>query len=241
MRFTLPKPLHGWRQFAGEVGVIVLGVLVALGAQQIAEDWSWRNRARQATDVLREEVQGHFKESAEVVMAQPCIDQQLSTLEEQLDRSERQLAPRYFEEGFGSFVLRAPSRPWSDNKWRTINDEGVASHLAKDLRDNLGDHYGQVAIMREDNRAADQLQWRLSVLAEPVAMDAGARSRVSEEIAEARGRYRYMSLVGNQIMGRIRDMKLAPSQADLATSIAASGTLAFCRAHALPIGTIDPK
>jgi len=37
MRVRVPKPLHGWRAFAGEVGVIVLGVLIALGAQQAAE------------------------------------------------------------------------------------------------------------------------------------------------------------------------------------------------------------
>ena len=33
---TALKPLHGWRQFVGEVGVIVLGVLLALVAQQAA-------------------------------------------------------------------------------------------------------------------------------------------------------------------------------------------------------------
>ena len=33
------KPIHGWRVFAGEVGIIVIGVLIALGAQQVAEDW----------------------------------------------------------------------------------------------------------------------------------------------------------------------------------------------------------
>jgi hypothetical protein len=31
------KPLHGWREFFGEVGVIVLGVLIALGAQQVVQ------------------------------------------------------------------------------------------------------------------------------------------------------------------------------------------------------------
>jgi len=30
MHFRLPKPLHGWREFAGEVGTIVIGVLIAL-------------------------------------------------------------------------------------------------------------------------------------------------------------------------------------------------------------------
>lgn len=31
MHFHLPKPLHGWREFVGEVGIIVLGGLIALG------------------------------------------------------------------------------------------------------------------------------------------------------------------------------------------------------------------
>ena len=37
MHFHLPKPLHGWREFAGEVGIIVLGVGIALSAEQIVE------------------------------------------------------------------------------------------------------------------------------------------------------------------------------------------------------------
>ena len=32
MDFHLPKPLHGWREFVGEVRTTVLGVLIALGA-----------------------------------------------------------------------------------------------------------------------------------------------------------------------------------------------------------------
>ena len=38
----IPTPLNGWRVFAGEVGVIVLGVLLALGAQELAEDFQMR-------------------------------------------------------------------------------------------------------------------------------------------------------------------------------------------------------
>ena len=33
MHIHLPKPLHGWRAFLGEVGIIVLGVLIALAAE----------------------------------------------------------------------------------------------------------------------------------------------------------------------------------------------------------------
>ena len=31
MSIHIPKPLHGWREFVGEVGIIVIGVLIALG------------------------------------------------------------------------------------------------------------------------------------------------------------------------------------------------------------------
>ena len=44
MHIHVPKPLHGWREFAGEVGIIVLGVLIALGAEQLVEAWSWHNK-----------------------------------------------------------------------------------------------------------------------------------------------------------------------------------------------------
>ena len=43
MHFHLPKPLHGWREFAGEVGIIVVGVLIALAAEQVVETLHWRH------------------------------------------------------------------------------------------------------------------------------------------------------------------------------------------------------
>lgn len=44
MHFHLPRPLHGWREFAGEVGIIVLGVLIALAAEQVVEAGEWRHK-----------------------------------------------------------------------------------------------------------------------------------------------------------------------------------------------------
>ena len=44
MHFHLPKPLHGWRAFAGEVGIIVIGVLIALAAEQVVENWQWHRK-----------------------------------------------------------------------------------------------------------------------------------------------------------------------------------------------------
>jgi hypothetical protein len=35
------RPREGWRVFAGEVGIIVVGVLLALGAQAGADAYKW--------------------------------------------------------------------------------------------------------------------------------------------------------------------------------------------------------
>ena len=56
MHFHLPRPLHGWREFAGEVGIIVLGVLIALGAEQVLSSIHDRSEARHARDNVVYEV-----------------------------------------------------------------------------------------------------------------------------------------------------------------------------------------
>ena len=80
MPLKLPTPLNGWRAFAGEVGVIVLGVLIALGAQQVAQTVNERREASETRTTLTNEVE----ESLAILMlrraAQPCIDRRLGEL-----------------------------------------------------------------------------------------------------------------------------------------------------------------
>ena len=52
----VPTPLHGWRVFAGEVGVIVLGVLLALGAQQVVEDLQTQSEVREFRRTIDHEI-----------------------------------------------------------------------------------------------------------------------------------------------------------------------------------------
>ena len=55
MHIHLPKPLHGWREFVGEVGIIVIGVLIALGAEQTIEALHHRSQVHDAIDKLHAE------------------------------------------------------------------------------------------------------------------------------------------------------------------------------------------
>ena len=80
MHFHLPKPLHGWREFAGEVGIIVVGVLIALAAEQVVEAIHWRDTIAHERKALNADViQMWTAESARVVI-QGCVDNRLSEL-----------------------------------------------------------------------------------------------------------------------------------------------------------------
>lgn len=52
MEKRFPAPLHGWREFAGEVGTIVLGVLLALGAQELVQSFHWRSEVKETRQAL---------------------------------------------------------------------------------------------------------------------------------------------------------------------------------------------
>ena len=56
MHVHLPKPLHGWREFAGEVGIIVIGVLIALGAEQVVETVHGNAEVRQFRGAVSDEL-----------------------------------------------------------------------------------------------------------------------------------------------------------------------------------------
>lgn len=73
MHFHLPKPLHGWREFAGEVGIIVLGVLIALGAEQVVESLHERHLARQAEDRIRAELAFNSAFAAQRIAMGDCM------------------------------------------------------------------------------------------------------------------------------------------------------------------------
>jgi len=56
MHFHLPKTLHGWREFIGEVAIIVLGVLIALSAEQVVDRWQWAAKLRSSEGAMRAEL-----------------------------------------------------------------------------------------------------------------------------------------------------------------------------------------
>ena len=81
MHVHLPKPLHGWREFAGEVGIIVLGVLIALGAEQVVERVHGDSQVREFRQAVDDELAYDLGSYKQRLLLTPCVRARLAELD----------------------------------------------------------------------------------------------------------------------------------------------------------------
>ena len=138
MHVHLPKPLHGWRAFVGEVGIIVLGVLIALSAEQVVESIHDRYLARQALNHIRSELAYDSALAAERIALGDCMRASFTDLRQRLTAAGDKWpglegkplngSPRMQDAGslFASAPpLTSPHRLWPDSAWTAATSSGV--------------------------------------------------------------------------------------------------------------------
>lgn len=150
MHFHLPRPLHGWRELIGEVGIIVIGVLIALGAEQVVEGWHWRHQVDQANDRFRTELLVAASNAYERLAVQPCLQARLRALAAQLNSGQGSW--RAMPEQFNSagkwysnimpVVYRPPARTVLDDAWRNALANGTINHMDSARAEMIGATYG---------------------------------------------------------------------------------------------------
>lgn len=94
MHVHLPRPLHGWRAFLGEVGIIVVGILIALGGEQVVEATHWRQQVRLEREALQSEVVGNLDAVRLRMLLEPCVRVRLRELSRIFDDADRGMQPK---------------------------------------------------------------------------------------------------------------------------------------------------
>src|SRR5438045_5510555 len=155
MRFHLPKPLHGWRAFVGEVGIIVVGVLIALSAQQLVENWQWRGEVREADRRMRQELSYDLANAYERIAIDRCLRPRLGELRDELLKSEpvwpgsrAHFANDIYKSAFPS-VYRTPARPWLQASWLMAMNGEALSHFKPDRAQQFAQLFDHVASLEK--------------------------------------------------------------------------------------------
>src|SRR3954454_15364100 len=110
-----PKPWHGVREVLKEYLIIVVGVLTALGGEQVVEGFHWRHVVGEAREALAVDEKRSLQWVAERDAESPCVAREIRTLGAILDRAgdTGRLAPV-------PNVSGPARRPWTLNSYDAI-------------------------------------------------------------------------------------------------------------------------
>jgi hypothetical protein len=109
MHVHLPKPLHGWRAFAGEVGIIVVGVLIALAAEQVVDSIHERNDMTQLRSALRSELADARARWENMRGQDPCTERRLDALDKWVATAPPNAT---LSDGYRPFLWNMHSSAW---------------------------------------------------------------------------------------------------------------------------------
>lgn len=241
MHFHLPKPLHGWREFVGEIAIIVVGVLIALGAEQLVEEWHDRDRVDRAIEALRSETLDHDFASAEIEMATPCIFAQIDAIAALITAGNGAPLQRFTDRSNdGGFVIRIPIRVYSDATWQSVNSSDTLRRLDPERAQSLAIYFEQVTQQQDSNRSARDRADSLNALSEMMPRGEEGQLHFLEQTEKLRADISEMNLVAGQLRDSLAKAHLLGPRSAFAKDLADSGTLKFCRAHGFPIAALRP-
>jgi hypothetical protein len=109
MHLHLPKPLHGWRALAGEIGIIVVGVLVALAAEQVVSSIHEHNDMIQLRSALRSELSDDRARWENIRAQDPCTEKRLEALNEWVKTAPPTAT---LSDGYRPFLWNMHSSAW---------------------------------------------------------------------------------------------------------------------------------
>jgi hypothetical protein len=203
MHFHLPKPPHGWRALAGEVGIIVIGVLIALSAEQLVESWHWRAQATQARTALGDEIGTDNLPQAYTRLAiAPC----LSTKLDQLDAAfaAHMQRPQFIAL---AEAYRPPNRGWDDEAWKAVIGTGVLSHGGAGELISWSKPYRIIVGLRPNNQAETDEAVDLAAMTPAAgAMTAVEADRTAVALHRLRQREEHMEISSRVLIEEAREI-----------------------------------
>jgi hypothetical protein len=172
-----PKPWHGWPEFLKEIGTIVIGVLIALGAEQAVEWLHWQERTRQTEENLRAELHDATLNAVAQLAISKCDNDMLNRLEAAVAASGDDWTPPYVFTGAGvKGVLEAPKGSYTSQAWRDAQADGTINHLPKAELLAFGDIYETAADLKAINEQEEAEMAELNSLGVVRRLDTGTRT-----------------------------------------------------------------
>jgi hypothetical protein len=237
------SPSMGWKAFWSEILIVVLGVAIALAANEAVEDLSWRGKVRDGEARVRGDTERVFMWGAENYATQPCFEAQLDRLAQRVMESGTTLTPAPVYSDSTSplpvnprFVLRMPTRPWRFPVWEALVANGTATHFSRQRQDIYSSLDYSIAAASGYRDESIRLYGRLMALSYPAELDAAARREYLVDIETLRRMNLSILITARQQMSLMLRDGMAPTPESVDAFITANtGTVKFCQEQGLPL------
>jgi hypothetical protein len=120
-----PRAVHNWRDLLSEIGIIVIGVVIALTAQEVVQGFELRATVRHTEDLMRGELAlDDGPQVLQRIALAPCIDQSLGRIRSSIEHG----APRpvLIAEING---YEPPRHSWDSVVFQWATASGIVAHL----------------------------------------------------------------------------------------------------------------
>jgi hypothetical protein len=196
MHLHLPKPLHGWRAFVGEVGIIVIGVLIALAAEQLVEAAHRKQEAAEADDRIRSELGFNLGRLESRTTIHACVERRIEEIQALLDRA----ADRP-EIATPSWIGRPQSWAFASSQWQAEAQAGRAALVDPRKLSAYAVMYARMEDLGNEMRL-EQTDWaRLRTLEHMRRLEPAEAFELNTTLQDARYRDWRLALVTSQLFG----------------------------------------
>ncbi|MDB5451481.1 MAG: hypothetical protein JWO33_59 [Caulobacteraceae bacterium] len=205
-----PKPWHGFRGFLKEYLVIVVGVLTALGGEQLVEEIHWRHEVRAAHGAMAAEIAEDNRVFAYRAAAAPCIERRLDSIEALAERiARREPVPRLGE------VMPDTGAALRDNVWESHRASQTLTHFDDEELARLSTYYQQLAYSRQGMTQESDSQAALRILqGDPWRLDQNDISAIRIALQRHRSVNTVLAMIARQQLETSKRLHVAVPPAD---------------------------
>jgi len=123
-----PKPVHSWREFLSEIAVVVIGVVIALSAEQMLQGLELRAKVRHAEQQMRVELAlDDGPQLLQRIALAPCVEEGLTRIRGAIEQGEPRAAVLEAVERFDP-----PRHTWDSVAFQAATMNNVLPHLPAD-------------------------------------------------------------------------------------------------------------
>ena len=205
-----PKPVHGFREFLSEIGVIVCGIAIAITGEQGVEALHWSAKVTEARASLRQELSETGGFFLLRVNANECVARRLAELNQIVDdvAAHRKVEPVGDTTPHIGDLL-------ADDAWQAERASQSLTHFPREEFDRFSRLYSQQIDMRIwTHKELDAWSAIRMIEGNPNRLSASDLTAIRSNIQLARTYNYLMSVNADRQIKRMRDLAVTPKPAN---------------------------